>query len=394
MPIMPESVLRDWLDVALLTIALIAAIWLVHVRRTRAGVFILMAASLIYFGFMRNGCICPVGSMQNMAAAIGFANYTIPLPVVLLFTLPLVAAIFFGRVFCAAVCPLGAIQDLMIFGRIRPLPRWLVMVLELFRYFYFGIAVLLAALGAGFMICKFDPFVGFFRLSGPPAMLMTGAIMLAIGAFVARPYCRFVCPYGVLLQLSGRFAWRPVKILKEECILCGLCTDSCPFDAIKTPNADKPFTDMQKGRHNFFWRFLLLPFLIMAGFFIGQLASPALARLHPTVALSEELHLRAVNPQIEYTSDTLQAFDENSGNAEATFKKGLILVRRFRVGTGLVGAFVGLMFGVSLLKLSTYRTRTTFMPNQGHCMACARCYNYCPVSRSTGDNIGSDTTQS
>ena len=66
--------------------------------------------------------------------------------------------------------------------------------------------MLFAATGAGYVICRFDPFVPLFRLTGDWTMLMTGGIFLLIGVFVSRPYCRFFCPYGILLGWLSRFS--------------------------------------------------------------------------------------------------------------------------------------------------------------------------------------------
>jgi hypothetical protein len=47
---------------------------------------------------------------------------------------------------------------------IRPVavPGWLESGLRLFAYAYLGAAVLFAATGSAFIICRYDPFVGFF----------------------------------------------------------------------------------------------------------------------------------------------------------------------------------------------------------------------------------------
>ncbi|MBU4459622.1 MAG: 4Fe-4S binding protein, partial [Verrucomicrobia bacterium] len=115
---------RAWADVGVLSGALGLAAWLALVRRSRRGLFLLAVACLAYFGFWRKGCICPVGSIQNVTLGLADPSYGIPLTVAALFLLPLVFALFFGRVFCASVCPLGAIQEMVIVRPLR-LPAWL-----------------------------------------------------------------------------------------------------------------------------------------------------------------------------------------------------------------------------------------------------------------------------
>ena len=220
--------------VVLLVVGLVAAAWLALKRRSRVGLFVLMLLALLYFGFFRRGCVCPIGSIHHIAAGIFDSGFTPSIIVLCFFTLPLVAALFFGRVFCSSVCPLGAIQDVVLLKPTR-VPRWLEHGLRFFAYAYLGLAVLFTATGAGFIICRYDPFVSIFRLSGSLEMFILGGGILLIATVVGRPYCRFLCPYGALLSLFSRWSWRRIDITPDECVVCSLCHDACPYDSIEMP---------------------------------------------------------------------------------------------------------------------------------------------------------------
>ncbi|MCX7804445.1 MAG: 4Fe-4S binding protein, partial [Planctomycetota bacterium] len=56
---------------------------------------------------------------------------------------------------------------------------------------------------------------------------------IILSAAVAFPFCRYVCPYGVLLGLFSLAAFRRRK-LPENCRACGACERSCPVGAIRT----------------------------------------------------------------------------------------------------------------------------------------------------------------
>ena len=231
---LPRDAWLQLLDVSLLAAATGLAVWLVLKRRSRKALTWLSLGSLAYFGFYREGCICPIGSIQNVAVALTDPRYSIPMVATAVFFIPLVVALFFGRAFCGGVCPIGAIQDLVVLKPIQT-PRRLDRVLGLLKYVYLGLAIFFAvrpALGRDFVICRFDPFVGFFRRTGAPHMLMIGAAFLIVGMFVGRPYCRYLCPYGALLSWCTRLARRGVTITPDKELDCGLCTGSCPFGAI------------------------------------------------------------------------------------------------------------------------------------------------------------------
>ncbi len=230
---------RQLLDLGLLAAALGAAAWVVLRRRSRRWALALTVVCLAYFGFVREGCVCPIGSIQNVALALVDPAYAVPYFVIGVFMLPLAAALFFGRVFCSGVCPLGAIQELAL---IRPVavPRRLDRALGALKWIYLVLALAFVALPfleRDFVICRFDPFVGFFRFSGPLHMMLLGGAFLLLGLVVGRPYCRYLCPYGALLSLASRLAWRSVSITPDRELDCGLCAAACPYGAIEEMRA-------------------------------------------------------------------------------------------------------------------------------------------------------------
>jgi polyferredoxin len=365
----------EYLDVFVLLGCLVLSALLAIRWRSRRGIFLLMIFSIGYFGFWRKGCVCPVGSLQNMALVFFDPSYKIPLTVVLFFILPLAFTLFFGRTFCAGVCPLGAIQDIVI---LRPVavPPWIAHLLGMAPYLYLGIAVLSAATGSGFLICRFDPFVGIFRVSGKPGVLVFGAGLLAAGTVIARPYCRFLCPYSVLLRWASRFSKRHLAITPNECVECGLCESSCPFGAISGPSVEAHPEKLAVGVRRLLVLLVLLPALIVAGALaVSRLGDP-LSRFHGTVRLAEQVTLENGGIAKETTLAT-RTFRETSETDEELARRALAIQGRYKKGGVFTGGFLGLAYGVKLLELSIRRKRKEYTIDKTSCLSCGRCIEHC-----------------
>ncbi len=376
---------------AMLGLALGLMAYLVLVRRSHGLAWLLLISCLLYFGFYRHGCVCVVGSLQNVVLALSDAGYAVPLSMVGFFLLPLLFALFFGRVFCAGVCPLGAIQDVFI---IRPLkvPAAAEHVLGMFPYLYLGLAVLYAATGTAFIICRLDPFVAFFRFDGSAFALGMGAVVLLAGTVIARPYCRYVCPYGVLLRWASFFSKYRLRITPDECIRCGLCGDACPFGAINRPFPGKVPESREVGKKRLGLLILAVPVLVVCFGFACSRLSGLLARVHPVVRLArivsaEEQGARRAGSTLE--SEAFRA----SGEATAhLFGQARNIQQQFRTGAWWLGMFLGLVMGVKCISLSMRSSRREYEPDRMKCMSCGRCFAACPKERARRNPVNKDKT--
>ena len=374
-----RAVLLQYLDVAVLAASLALASWLVYSRRSRKGLTALSIFSLLYFGFWRKGCVCAIGSLQNVSLALCDHSYAVPLGVVAFFVLPLVVALFAGRSFCAAVCPHGALQDLVLLKPVK-VPPWLEQALSVLPYIYLGAGVLFAATGSAFIICQYDPFVPIFRLSGRTLMVLSGAALLLLGVFVGRPYCRFLCPYGALLKLGAIVAkWR-VRVTPDYCTQCRLCEASCPFGAMREPAASPAGAQaLTKDRRRLAWMLVLLPVLLVGGGWLGHQFSAPASRLHPTVSLADQLVCaEGTAPNIGALSPDDLALERARQTPKEILTEAAGIRRKFNIGGWIFGAWVGLVIGAKLISLSVRRKRTDYEPDRGDCFACARCFEYCP----------------
>lgn len=249
-----ESFSWELADVTVLFLMLIIAGLLSLKHNPQCRFTVLSMIGLAYFGLFRGGCICPVGATTNFCMGLA-APEMIGKTVAILFLLPLATAFFAGRVFCTSACPLGALQHLLARKNGYHVPERLDKILGLIPFFLLA-ATAWGALRSGiFLACKLDVYKPVFftghawigqlidQVQGTatePGILWVGDLFawltlgfaLLLGVFVPRPFCRYACPYSVLLGFFSRIGLRRRRIDVESCFSCVMCTKTCPVQAI------------------------------------------------------------------------------------------------------------------------------------------------------------------
>ncbi len=401
----PRASMMQYVDLGVLIATLGLASFLTLKFRRRWAIFTLMIFCLVYFGFVRGGCVCPIGAIQNVAMAIFLGDYTLPLVVLAIFVIPLVFTLLLGRAFCGAVCPLGAVQDVFLLRPLR-VPGWLDQALGLLAYIYLAAAVLLAATGSALIICRYDPFVSLFRLlplgkwiealtrggtvPGGIAsitisihLLVLLGVLVVICMFVGRAYCRFLCPYGAILRICSRLSLKRVTITPEECIKCRLCEDACHFGAIRQPTQTHGGHDRTRGKGLLAGMVLLAGALTFAAGWGASLLTPYLARTNAQVRLAEQIwrEQNALAARSDDINDPGEVFRRTDTPIARLYDDAEDIKRRFLIGSWIAGGFIGLVIGGRLVRLSVRRRREDYEADRGSCLACGRCFAKCPMEQ-------------
>ena len=375
----PRATGMEYVDVAVLIVVLALASYFALRQRSRRALFVLTIFSLLWFGFLREGCVCSIGSIQNVALALADPTYAISLAVIIFFAIPIGFTLFFGRTFCSSVCPLGAVQELVCLHPVK-VPTWLDRTLGLLPYIYLGAAVVFAVTGTAFIICEYDPFVAFFRFSGSVNMLIFGACFLVIGFYVGRPYCRYLCPYGAVLKLASKVSrWR-LRIPPDECINCRLCEDACPYGAIQPPTVEQTEKDRHAARIRVLALVALAPVILGVCIWAGGKMGLPMSRLHPEVALAERVRLEETG-EVEGTTDATDAFYNTGRPRQELYASATGFHDRFTKAGYWFGGWVGLVLIVALVQSSLRRRRLEFTADRGNCVSCGRCFWYCPAEQ-------------
>lgn len=374
----PNELLWEVLDVVMLLALLLTATWAIYKRRK--PMIWVSVVSVLYFGFFREGCVCSVGSIQNVVLALADGTYSMPWNVLLFFLLPVVFALIFGRVFCSGVCPIGALQEL-VNVRNGKMNKAVEAVLGLLPWIYLILTILFAATRSQFLICRFDPFIGIFRLGGDMGLLVFGIVLLVISVFTGRPFCRFLCPYGALLSLFSAVSVRKIEITQKKCINCELCHNACPVDAIRAPYSNNVKEERTEGVKRIIGYMLVLPVLMAAGALLMRASSDSLSTANREVRLHEMVTEYEAQSDPQTIPLEVEAFYMEGRTMEDLAASADAVKAQFRTISTWCGAFMGLVLSIALIRFSVKRRRETYEIDMSSCVACGKCFDYCPQNK-------------
>lgn len=220
-----------WIFASLL--ATVLAGFMVRYRSLRNLRGFMLLAALVVFGFYRGGCPCPIMSFQHIIFAV-FGDD--PNWIGMLWFLGLIPITYlFGKVWCGWICHLGALQEFLFLpGKVKVLQSEKAQkIMRAIRI------VLLIALIVQIFITKtnlfktIDPFKVAFNLR---AGNMLGWVLLGLlvisSVFIYRPFCKTVCPVGLMLGWVSKIPGASILAPKKECVGCKVCDTSCKINAI------------------------------------------------------------------------------------------------------------------------------------------------------------------
>jgi len=146
-----------------------------------------------------------------------------------------------NKLVCGWACPFGALQELVYsLPILRRIKRWKVPFwwsnLVRAGLFVVMLLMLFGIVGGkrGFVLYhSINPF-NLFNLQFESAwMAIAVVVALLVGLVIYRPFCQFICPFGLVSWVAERFSLARVRIDPERCNQCGACSRACPLDAAK-----------------------------------------------------------------------------------------------------------------------------------------------------------------
>lgn len=187
--------------------------------------------------------LCPFGGVTTLYSLLTDGTYIqkIHASAVVLMGIVFLLSILFGPVFCGWICPLGTLQDWI--SRIgkkllkkrynRIIPAKIDKLLRYFRYLVLVWVIFMTATSGKLVFENIDPYYALFHF-WTSEVAIGGLIILGItillSLVIARPWCKYACPYGALLGLTNKIRIFGIRRQAATCISCNRCTRECPMN--------------------------------------------------------------------------------------------------------------------------------------------------------------------
>jgi len=223
--------------VALWTITIVASTILLKGKKiTSRNRFGFLIIGTIIFGFIY-GQLSPLNpnpmSLLNNLL-LNLKGVPLPVPIQLsglMLLLMLVFVVISNKSICGWGCQLGLLQDALY--RV-PTPKFNVSkkVTAITRILFFTVFTALLFYSGMNILGLMDPF-GLFQLSLTTISGLTLLSVTLASIVFYRPWCRFLCPFGLTGLVVEQFSLFRPRINRDKCVNCMQCVETCPTGAMK-----------------------------------------------------------------------------------------------------------------------------------------------------------------
>lgn len=200
----------------------------------------LLFASFFIFGVILGPEPNSMSTVKDIVSAYAIKGIFFPPRLVALLVFLLV--VFLANKFiCAWACQFGTLQDFIfrlnrnsndktgVFKQYK-LPF---AVSNTIRVVFFSAFIVLAFIWSLDIIEPINP----FNIFNPAVLTIIGIVFIAViligSLFIYRPWCHFLCPFGLVGWMVEKFSFYKINVNHDTCIACGECSKACPTDVME-----------------------------------------------------------------------------------------------------------------------------------------------------------------
>ncbi len=189
--------------------------------------------TVAYFGFYKGGCPCMIKSLESTYLLIIGKNIAWISVLWFLSLIPL--TYFFGKVWCGWLCHLGALQEFLFAGSKFTLltSHKAQTFLRRLRIFVLILFLIQTSITLSYIWGHYDPFKSVYNIRTQNiAGFILVIVLLLSSLLIYRPFCRALCPVGLILGWVTHIPGSKKISKSETCINCKLCSNKCKTSAI------------------------------------------------------------------------------------------------------------------------------------------------------------------
>lgn len=188
-------------QICVLIIVTMALICFFKPKKTKTLRLITLLLSVVILGFWTN-------SLLSLALFYNWLTngipYVLQIPIIVIALLAILLPLITNKSFyCQYLCPFGALQEFA--GNINmqkvKISAKLFKVIRIIRKFILLAIIIIVALGVGLNLLYVEPFLAFHWQSVGFGMATFAVVILIASVFIRRPWCSFLCPIGLLLEM-------------------------------------------------------------------------------------------------------------------------------------------------------------------------------------------------
>lgn len=209
---------------------------------------IVLVISVLVLGFYLGKRPNPMEAVVKVPkATVGI--YEVVWPYIWALVFFILLAIVVNKGVCGWACPFGSLEELICMlpffrrAKKRRLPFRITNTIRVALFVVFLLLIYgLIADARGFVIYHYiNPFNLFNFDFSTSTVLPFIIAYLVVSFFFYRPFCQFVCPFGLISWIAERFSLCRIRIDFDRCIDCRACAKACPLTAAADRLARKAF---------------------------------------------------------------------------------------------------------------------------------------------------------
>jgi len=196
---------------------------------------VMYLSALTIFGIVLGSDPNPMGTVKDAIVMYGQSGVDFP-PRLIAFAVFMAMVVLANKSVCSWGCQLGTLQDLLFrlnrndrdsTGIIRQ-NKVPFAVTNSVRVVFFAALTVYSLVWSLDIASPIDPFKVFRPMTLTLAGAMFAGVVLAASLFVYRPWCHFLCPFGLVGWLGEKISIAKIRVNYDTCISCRACEKACP----------------------------------------------------------------------------------------------------------------------------------------------------------------------